>query len=161
MVIRHHRPAALPLRKGPVALPGHRLQNGSQENGLAVYRCECGVVQPPAPPTTAAAMRFDHIGVFVGKNTDPDKFAGEPFANAGKSIIELVWDEMDAVYGRLMAGEGAVAKGDKGMARGLATALAILTNPYAPNVETIRAQAHTRWEAGTDEQDAEHYSEES
>lgn len=96
----------------------------------------------------------------MGLKTDPAKFSGEPLANAGRSIIEIVWEEMDAVYGRLMAGEGARAKGDKGRAAGLAYALAVMTNPYAVNVETIREQAHARWEAGTDELDTEHYTDE-
>lgn len=86
------------------------------------------------------------------------QLAGEALANAGKSIIELVWEEMDAVYARLMAGEGSKAKGDKGMARGLAVALSILTNPYERDIEKIRLQAHARWEAGTDELDDEHYT---
>lgn len=73
-------------------------------------------------------------------------------AYAGKSIVELVWDEMDSVYARLMSGD--TQKGDKGCARGLATALAILTNPYASNVEEVRQQAHARWEAAqTDEEE--------
>lgn len=93
----------------------------------------------------------------MAKNTDPTKFSGEPLANAGRSIIEMIWEEMDAVYGRLMAGDGAKAKGDKGYARGLAHALAIMTNPYQPNIEAIREQAHERWEDGLDDQDREGY----
>lgn len=93
------------------------------------------------------------------KNTDPDKFTGEPLANAGRSIIEIVWEELDVVYGRLMAGDGARAKGDKGRAGGLAYALAVMTNPYLVDVEAIRMQAHTRWENGTDELDQSHYTE--
>lgn len=91
----------------------------------------------------------------MARNTDPTKFSGEPLVNAGKSIIEIVWEEMDVVYGRLMAGEGAKAKGDKGRAGGLAYALAVLTNPYRVDVETVRMQAHARWESGLDEFDQE------
>lgn len=94
----------------------------------------------------------------MAKNTDPTKFSGEPLANAGRSIIEIIWEEMDVVYGRLMAGEGSKAKGDKGRAGGLAYALAVLTNPYQVDIEAIRTAAHARWEAGTDELDDEHYA---
>lgn len=87
------------------------------------------------------------------KNTDPTKFSGQPLANAGKSIIELVWDQMDAVYARLMSGE--TEKGDKGQARGLAIALAILTNPYANDVDAIRMQAHARWEDAQPDEEEE------
>lgn len=91
----------------------------------------------------------------MARNTDPTKFSGEPLVNVGKSIIEIVWEEMDVVYGRLMAGEGAKAKGDKGRAGGLAYALAVLTNPYRVDVEAVRMQAHARWESGLDEFDQE------
>lgn len=94
----------------------------------------------------------------MAKNTDPKKFTGEPLANAGRSIIEIIWEEMDAVYARLMAGAGSVAKGDKGRAAGLAYALAVMTNPYEVNIDAIREQAHERWENGTDELDEENYS---
>lgn len=93
----------------------------------------------------------------MAKNTDPTKFSGQPLANAGRSIIEMLWEEMDRVYGRLMAGEGARAKGDKGYARGLAYGLALMTNPYKVDVEAIRDAAHERWEAGLDDQDRETY----
>lgn len=108
------------------------------------------------PPTTTAAQHLRETT--VAKNTDPTKFSGQPLANAGRSIIELLWEEMDSVYARLMAGDGARAKGDKGRAAGLAHALALMTNPYAVNVEAIREAAHERWEAGTDELDESNYA---
>lgn len=36
----------------------------------------------------------------------------------------------------------------RGQAQGVAYALAVLTNPYAPDVDKIRAEAMKRWEAG-------------
>lgn len=145
------RPALPPARKSVVVAPGHRLLQGSYSNGTAVYRCECGVEQPPAPATTAAALRREHMEVHVAR--ERTMLAGEPGQFAGRSIYEMLWDEMDSVYARLMAGEGARAKGDKGRAGGLAYALAVMTNPYKVDIEAIREQAHERWENGRDELD--------
>lgn len=72
---------------------------------------------------------------------------------AGKSITEMIWQEMDTVYARLMSGE--TEKGDKGTARGLATALSILTNPYTRDVDAIREQAYARWEAAQPDEEEE------
>lgn len=39
----------------------------------------------------------------------------------------------------------------RGQAQGLAYALAVLTNPYQPDVDAIRKEAMQRWEAGENE----------
>lgn len=70
----------------------------------------------------------------------------------GKSILELIWEKLDAVYAELvteevardpMSAEASVLRGE---ALGLASALAIITNPYSPNLDAIRAEAKARWE---------------
>lgn len=63
----------------------------------------------------------------------------------GKSILEMLWDELDAIVERLMA--GGAAEEDKGKAQGVAYAIAVIENPYLPNVERIRDEAMDRWEA--------------
>lgn len=142
----------LPLRV--VSVPGHRLVTGRYELGLATYGCECGVEQPPAPSTIAAAWRYEHLETRVSK-TEKLVASAPPFAHAGKSILEMLWDELDAAYDRLMADGGAASAAvedwqawgrDQGVAHGLAHAVAIMTNPYRVDLPAIKAQAHERWE---------------
>ena len=70
--------------------------------------------------------------------------------NAGGSIRHMLWSELDDVVDAI---QKRVAKGkeplkrDAGMALGLATAIAIMTNPYAYDVDEVRGEAMERWEA--------------
>lgn len=90
-------------------------------------------------------------------------------ANAGRSIIEITWEELDRVMDQLMDDwsgeteaynsdepleesleefdlEDAVEFGEvRGQAQGLAYALAVLTNPYAVDVPAIKAEALRRY----------------
>lgn len=85
----------------------------------------------------------------------------------GPSIIERLWAELDSIMDRLMVeglpvdpeprmgtaglinlAEDYRAWGEeRGKAQGVAYALAMMTNPYRPDVESIKAQAVARWEA--------------
>jgi hypothetical protein len=81
---------------------------------------------------------------------------------AGKSIIDMLWDEMDAQYERLMAdgppeysveSDTADVASDyqaygeqRGRCQATAYALAIMTNPYRPDVPGIKAEAKRRWQ---------------
>lgn len=65
---------------------------------------------------------------------------------AGKSIYEIMWDELMTIVERLMTGQEAEDGRDPGRAEGVAYAIAVFTNPYAPNLEAIRDQAMERWE---------------
>jgi hypothetical protein len=81
----------------------------------------------------------------------------------GPTIIEIIWAEMDAAYERLIAdGEPDNAQystnqaawavdyqrygEQRGQCQGLAYALAVLHNPYRPNVGEIKAEAKRRHE---------------
>lgn len=81
----------------------------------------------------------------------------------GKSIIELIWDELMKEYEQALADAKALKNAEdhgnplkdehlldigqtRGRAQGFATAIAIITNPYAPNVDAIRQEAKERWE---------------
>lgn len=64
-------------------------------------------------------------------------------ALAGKSPIDLLWEELDSLMSELMASP---SEEGKGHARGVAYALAVLSNPYAPDVDAIRAEAMRRYE---------------
>lgn len=63
----------------------------------------------------------------------------------GRSIVSMMWRELDDVMDRIMAKGGKAS--DKAEARGLAKCIALITNPYAPNMEAIRAVAMERYEA--------------
>lgn len=84
----------------------------------------------------------------------------------GKTLLELLWDQLMEEYGSLM-GElaGVLDEQDprydsdqhpsayitQGIARGLAQAIAFITNPYAPNVDAVRTEAAARWEASNEQ----------
>lgn len=67
----------------------------------------------------------------------------------GLSVLEMIEAELDAIMERLMAPEGAQAEDgrDPGRAEGLAVAIAIIRNPYRPDLDLVRAMAVERWEA--------------
>jgi len=65
-------------------------------------------------------------------------------ACGGKSLYEMIWDEMMAVTDRLMT--DTAAEDDVGAARAIAYILAMIQNPYRPNVEDVRTQVMDRWE---------------
>lgn len=69
--------------------------------------------------------------------------------NAGKSIHKQLWADLDACMVNLMDGGLDVMdkREFKGKALGLATALALVENPYGPDVGMIRKQASERYEA--------------
>lgn len=69
---------------------------------------------------------------------------------AGKSILDMLWNELDSIVERLMA--DADAEQDKGMAVGVAYAIAVIENPYLPDIERVRSEAMVRWENVHDEQ---------
>jgi hypothetical protein len=83
----------------------------------------------------------------------------QPHASCGgKSIIEMIWDELMQVYSRIMLSKQYVESGDQraedfhavqdiGEAIGLATALSLLLNPYNPDIDAIREEAAQRWES--------------
>lgn len=79
--------------------------------------------------------------------------------NAGSSILEHLWQELDTVVlgiaqleeahplqGR-SAGDWVAISSLKGEALGLARAIAIMRNPYAPDVDAVRAEAMERLDA--------------
>lgn len=72
----------------------------------------------------------------------------------GQSIHELIWLSLDATVDELIEQRGSNQPGWseripalRGKALGLATALAIVINPYAPDVDAVRAEAMERLDA--------------
>lgn len=62
----------------------------------------------------------------------------------GQSLYDMVWEEMMAITDRLMTGQE--GEDDVGAARAIAWVLAVMQNPYLPNVDAIREQVMDRWE---------------
>jgi hypothetical protein len=65
-------------------------------------------------------------------------------ACGGQTLLELMWAELMTIMERLMTGQD--AEDDRGMAQGMAYAIAIMQNPYRPNVDDVRTQAMAKWE---------------
>lgn len=93
-----------------------------------------------------------HSGAHL-KSAQAHAHEEEPMAPqyAGKSLIEMIWDQLDEVMDRLM--DGSAEETDKGKAFGIATSLAILRNPYdvPAALEAVRAEAMERWESRDNE----------
>lgn len=70
-------------------------------------------------------------------------------ACGGQTLQEVIWEEMDAIMERLMTGQA--AEHDVGLAQGVAYCLAVMQNPYLPNVDSVREQAMSRWEKAEQE----------
>lgn len=88
--------------------------------------------------------------------------------HAGKSILDILWEELDNVYDQLVTEDkpdkwtphkasSATKVGDpdewqaygelRGQAQGLAYAIAVMQNPYEVDVPGVKRQARERWEA--------------
>lgn len=63
----------------------------------------------------------------------------------GETLKEALWSEMDRLMEALMTGTTAEDGGDKFRAQELAWVIAITSNPYAPSVDQVRAEAMERW----------------
>jgi hypothetical protein len=67
----------------------------------------------------------------------------------GETIMDLIWREMMVVTDRLIGIQDSGEEPDPddvGAARSLAWVLAVMQNPYLPDVESVRAQVMNRWE---------------
>lgn len=64
----------------------------------------------------------------------------------GKTLYQMIWDEMDIVLDRLME-DGDADPEDVGAARAVAYIIAIMRNPYRPDIEAVKQEAMERWEA--------------
>jgi hypothetical protein len=123
-------------------------------------------------------LTLDHMGAAIGKNTatvylGPAQMVAlaETIAVAAgdgrEEMAEQLWADLLADYERLVgeyadlgevgpeeldeSGQELVAWGEaRGRAQGLAMALAVLRNPYAPDIPSIKEEAYDRWTAQED-----------
>jgi hypothetical protein len=63
----------------------------------------------------------------------------------GATLLEALWSEMDRLMEGLMTDQDAEDGGDRYRAAELAWVLALVSQPYAPNVDAIRTEAMRRW----------------
>lgn len=64
----------------------------------------------------------------------------------GPTLVEALWNEMDALMDRLKTpGAQNADGGDRFRAEELAWVLAIVTNPYEPSMDRIREETVRRW----------------
>lgn len=66
-----------------------------------------------------------------------------------KSLLERMWEELDAIVERLTAGAESEDGRDPGRAEGVAYCIALITMPYAPDLDAIRALAMERQAGST------------
>lgn len=64
----------------------------------------------------------------------------------GKTLYDMIWDEMMVVTDRLIGAGDQADPDDVGAARSLAWVIAVMQNPYLPNVDAVREQVMERWE---------------
>lgn len=73
--------------------------------------------------------------------------SSKPGDCAGRSLVEMMEDELDSIVERLMNGGAAADGRDPGRAEGVAMCIAIIRQPYNPNIEAVREAAMERYEA--------------
>lgn len=104
---------------------------------------ECIALAPIAYRTICKVLsqRLEMMTVKKGK----EEFSSEPGACAGKTLLEIMWDELDHLVDNL-CDEGSEAEDglDKGRADGVAFCIALITNPYRPDMPAIKAEAMDR-----------------
>ena len=71
------------------------------------------------------------------------------FSCAGRSLLEIIEDELDDSFDALMDKDNGYDEETlnkaKGRAEGLTFAIAIIKGPYAPNIDAIKGQAVERY----------------
>jgi len=74
----------------------------------------------------------------------------------GKSLLDLLWEQLDQFVDDVQALSSAATSWDtrnqaaelanaKGQAHAMAVAIALVTNPYHPDVDEIKSEAMERW----------------
>ena len=104
----------------------------------------------PHHTTETAAMSPEHANVLSDLLRAAYVNAGGN-ACGGQTILELLWQELDAIMERLMTDQEAEDDRDPGRAEGVAYCIAVMQNPYLPNIDAVREQAMERWEASVAE----------
>ena len=86
----------------------------------------------------------------MGKRTSEAIVSGD--SCRGRSIVEMMCDELDTIVDRLLNGGEAADGRDPGRAEGVAFCIAIIQQPYNPNIDAVREDAMLRYEAKVEEE---------
>lgn len=71
---------------------------------------------------------------------------------SGRSLVEMMEDELDSIISRLMSGGEADDGRDPGRAEGVAFCIALVRQPYNPSIDAVREAAMLRYEASLEEE---------
>lgn len=120
----------------------------------SLYRCavptQClSIAGSKDSPVCAILASRDHLVVKlykIGKEKYMDRVEQYEAYCADRSVKEIMEDELDSILERLMD-DGEAADGqDKGRAESLCWAIALIENPYAPNMDQVKGKMMLRYE---------------
>lgn len=121
----------------------------------SLYRCavptHClSIAGSKDSPVCAILGSRDHLVVKlwrIGKERYMDREAQYESYCKDRSVKEIMEDELDSICDRLMSEGGEAADGqDKGRAESLCWAIALIENPYAPNMVAVKGKMMLRYE---------------
>lgn len=100
-------------------------------------------------PVCAILASRDHLVVKlskIGKEKYMDRIDQYEKYCEDRSVKEIMEDELDTIMDRLMNDGGAADGRDPGRGESLSWAIALVENPYAPNMDKIKGEAMLRYE---------------
>jgi hypothetical protein len=120
----------------------------------SLYRCavptQClSIAGSKDSPVCAILASRDHLVVKlhkIGKERYMSRGDYEAYCE-DHSVKEIMEDELDVIIWRLMEQDESAADGqDKGRGESLSWAIALVDNPYAPNMDIVKNKAMLRYE---------------
>lgn len=127
----------------------------------SLYRCavptQClSIAGSKDSPVCAILASRDHLVVKlykIGREKYMDRGDYESYCQ-DRSVKEIMEDELDTICERLMDDGGAADGRDPGRAESLCWAIALIENPYAPNMDAVKGKMMLRYERKTREAEA-------
>jgi len=99
-------------------------------------------------PVCAVLASRDHLVVKlhkIGKEKYMSRGNYEAYC-MDRSVVEIMEDELDSIISRLMDDGGAADGRDPGRGESLSWAIALIENPFAPNMDHVKNKAMLRYE---------------
>jgi hypothetical protein len=85
------------------------------------------------------------LELYVAKGKEKKTKKADKQECAGRSLLEIMWEELNAIMERLMSGNAADDGRDPGRAEGVAYCIAVVQQPYNPSIDSVRQQAMQHW----------------
>jgi hypothetical protein len=126
----------------------------------AVVTCCLSIAGSKDSPVCAILGSRDHLVVKlykIGREKYMSRGNYEEYC-ADRSVKEIMEDELDTIIARLMLDGGSADGRDPGRGESLSWAIALIENPYAPDMDHVKNKAMLRYErslreaSNTDEQ---------